>query len=193
MLRQARAAKGMTQRALGDRVGLPQSHVSKIEQGIVDLQLSSLSEIARALDLELKLVPRRALPAVEGLVQSLAPDPLEAGIARARATWADHQQLAAEIRQGYPTLLEGRRFAELVDALQGLRIDPATLKILDEAVFPATRKIRAHLGASADDARLTTALVRANTALRTLASAQTHGLLPQFRQEPALRLDADDD
>jgi transcriptional regulator with XRE-family HTH domain len=42
----------MTQKELGQRVGLPQSHISKIEKGAVDLQLSSLVEIARALDFE---------------------------------------------------------------------------------------------------------------------------------------------
>ena len=70
-LRDARRTRGLTQRALGDRVGLPQSHVSKIEQGIVDLQLSSLAEMARALDLEIRLVPRPLLSAVDGVIQSL--------------------------------------------------------------------------------------------------------------------------
>lgn len=70
-LRDARTTRGLTQRALGDRVGLPQSHVSKIEQGIVDLQLSSLAELARALDLEIRLVPRPLLSAVDGVIQSL--------------------------------------------------------------------------------------------------------------------------
>ncbi|ATI80563.1 helix-turn-helix domain-containing protein [Sphingobium yanoikuyae] len=73
-LRKARAARGLTQRGLGERVGMPQSHVSKIEQGMVDLQLSSLAEMARALDLELRLVPRTALPAVDGLIHSLTTD-----------------------------------------------------------------------------------------------------------------------
>lgn len=53
---------------------MPQSHVSKIEQGMVDLQLSSLAEMARALDLELRLVPRTVLPAVDGLIHSLTTD-----------------------------------------------------------------------------------------------------------------------
>ncbi|HEY6926499.1 MAG TPA: helix-turn-helix transcriptional regulator [Steroidobacteraceae bacterium] len=67
MLKSARERKGLSQRALGDRVGLPQSHISKIENGTVDLQTSSLIEIARALDLELALIPRSALPAVLAL------------------------------------------------------------------------------------------------------------------------------
>ena len=39
----ARLAKGLTQKELGRRVGMPQSHISKIESGGVDLQLSSLT------------------------------------------------------------------------------------------------------------------------------------------------------
>ena len=69
-IRAARKAKGLTQHELGQRVGLPQSHISKIESGAVDLQLSSLVEITRALDLELKLVPRRILPAVEAVLRA---------------------------------------------------------------------------------------------------------------------------
>ena len=47
-LREARIAKALTQKELGQRVGLPQSHISKIEKGAVDFKLSSLVEIARA-------------------------------------------------------------------------------------------------------------------------------------------------
>lgn len=68
-IRAARKAKGFTQQELGQRVGLPQSHVSRIENGAVDLQLSSLAEIARALNLEVRLVPRKALPAIDGLLR----------------------------------------------------------------------------------------------------------------------------
>lgn len=66
-LKVARERKGLTQRALAQRVGLPQGHISRIERGIVDLQTSSLMEIARALDLELTLLPRSALPAIHAL------------------------------------------------------------------------------------------------------------------------------
>jgi transcriptional regulator with XRE-family HTH domain len=78
-LRKARQAKSLSQRALGARTGVPQSHISKIESGGADLRLSSLIELARALDLELKLIPRRAIPAVEAVVRSVAPStPLSA-------------------------------------------------------------------------------------------------------------------
>jgi len=53
-LKQAREAKGLSQRALSQRTHVPQSHISKIESGGTDIRLSSLIELARALDLELK-------------------------------------------------------------------------------------------------------------------------------------------
>ena len=73
-IKAARERKGLSQRALGDRVGLPQSHISKIENGSVDLQTSSLLEIGRALDLELTLVPRGALPAILAIQRLKQPE-----------------------------------------------------------------------------------------------------------------------
>lgn len=69
-LKQAREAKGLSQRTLADLSGVPQSHISKIESGGVDLRISSLVEIARALDMELKLVPRKGLSAVNSIIRS---------------------------------------------------------------------------------------------------------------------------
>lgn len=66
-IKTARQRKGLSQRALGAKVGIPQSHISKIEQGLIDLQTSSLIQIARVLDLELVLVSRTYLPAVKAL------------------------------------------------------------------------------------------------------------------------------
>ena len=66
-LKAARATKGLSQRALAMRAGVPQSHISRIESGAVDLQTSSLIQLARALDLEVALVPRRMMPAVDAL------------------------------------------------------------------------------------------------------------------------------
>lgn len=71
-LRQAREAMGLSQRALSKRAGVPQGHISNIERGTVDLRLSSLVSIARALDLELVLVPRKSLPAVQTIAKASA-------------------------------------------------------------------------------------------------------------------------
>jgi transcriptional regulator with XRE-family HTH domain len=55
-LRAAREAKGLSQRELGRKAGVPQGHISRIESGAVDLRVSSLIELARVLDLELALI-----------------------------------------------------------------------------------------------------------------------------------------
>ena len=69
-LRKARGARKLSQRALGAKAGLPQGHISRIEAGEVDLKLSSLVGLARALDLEPMLVPRRQIKAVDAIVRS---------------------------------------------------------------------------------------------------------------------------
>lgn len=69
-LKAARTKKGLSQRDLSKQAGVPQSHISKIETGAVDIQLSSLIELARALDLEVIPVPRKLIPAVQAIVRS---------------------------------------------------------------------------------------------------------------------------
>jgi transcriptional regulator with XRE-family HTH domain len=69
-LKTARQDKGLSQRDLSAKTGIPQSHISKIESGAVDLRLSSLIEFARMLDLEVTLVPRKLVPAVQSLIRS---------------------------------------------------------------------------------------------------------------------------
>ncbi|MFV1998465.1 MAG: helix-turn-helix domain-containing protein [Acidiferrobacterales bacterium] len=68
-LKAAREAKGLSQRTLSKLAGVPQSHISKIENGFVDLRLSSLIELARVLGLELTLVPRKMLPAIKSIAR----------------------------------------------------------------------------------------------------------------------------
>lgn len=75
-LREAREAKGLSQRELGRKAGVPQGHISKIENGAVDLRVSSLVALARTLDLELELVPRKVFPAWKSLALSSAADAL---------------------------------------------------------------------------------------------------------------------
>ena len=67
-LQAARKAKGLTQAELGAKMGLPQSHISQIEAGRIDIRASSLLEMARLLDLEPMLIPRALTPAVRGII-----------------------------------------------------------------------------------------------------------------------------
>ncbi|AZM95978.1 helix-turn-helix domain-containing protein [Vreelandella venusta] len=69
-LREARARKGFSQRELSARSGVPQSHISKIESGGVDLRVSSLIALARVLDLELFVAPKKSVPAIKSIIRS---------------------------------------------------------------------------------------------------------------------------
>lgn len=69
-LKQVRQTQGVSQQLLADKVGMPQSHISRIEQGSVNLKLASFLEIARALGLEVMLVPRQNVTAVNAILSS---------------------------------------------------------------------------------------------------------------------------
>ncbi len=69
-LKAARQRKNLSQRELSRKTKVPQGHLSKIERGETDLQTSSLVEIARALDLELMLVPRHLIPVINSLLSN---------------------------------------------------------------------------------------------------------------------------
>jgi transcriptional regulator with XRE-family HTH domain len=66
-LKQARQRRHLSQRALGRKVGMPQAQISKIENAAVDPKVSTLVALARAVDLELTLVPRTGSPGLEAM------------------------------------------------------------------------------------------------------------------------------
>jgi transcriptional regulator with XRE-family HTH domain len=72
-LKETRQKKGLSQRELSAKAGVPQGHISKIESGLVDLKLSSLIALARILDLEVMTVPRSLVPAVQAIMRSGEP------------------------------------------------------------------------------------------------------------------------
>jgi transcriptional regulator with XRE-family HTH domain len=65
----------MSQREVSALSMIPQGQISKIENNEVDLRLSSLLSLAFALELDLMLVPRKIVPAVETVIDSLDEDP----------------------------------------------------------------------------------------------------------------------
>ncbi|XIE09854.1 helix-turn-helix domain-containing protein (plasmid) [Rhizobium ruizarguesonis] len=69
-MRAAREAKNMSQRELSARSGLTQSHISQIERGTMEPGLSSLVDVARALDLEIVLAPKKRMPAIGNILGS---------------------------------------------------------------------------------------------------------------------------
>jgi|JI8StandDraft_2_1071088.scaffolds.fasta_scaffold182407_1 transcriptional regulator with XRE-family HTH domain len=189
-LREARIAKALTQKALGQRVGLPQSHISKIEKGAVDLKLSSLVEIARALELEIKLVPRKALPAVEGAVRAHGTS---VETSRALSLLNQQAQIAERIKAEFPDLPQVEAFQKAIRSIPRLQFDAAQLKALDEALQPA-RRLTSIIEGQGGAAALAKRLEEATSALRHFRNFQVHHalLLEAARQRPAYRLEEDD-
>ena len=68
-IKQARAERGWSQRQLGAAVGLPQPHISGIESGEIVPRFDTLLDLVRVLDLDLLLVPRSLVPAVQSLIR----------------------------------------------------------------------------------------------------------------------------
>lgn len=62
ILRKTRTGQGLSQRELGQRSGLTQAQISRIENGEVDLRLSSLLALVDVLGLDLTLTPRPPAP-----------------------------------------------------------------------------------------------------------------------------------
>jgi len=67
IIRLARLQKRLSQIQLAKQLGMTQATISRAENGL-DLRLSTLVDIARALDLEPLLAPRSLVPAIESLV-----------------------------------------------------------------------------------------------------------------------------
>ncbi|WP_232476097.1 helix-turn-helix domain-containing protein [Flavisphingomonas formosensis] len=191
----ARVRKGLSQRSLAERTGVPQAHISKIEQGRVDIRLSSLVELARAVDLDVQLLPRQALAAVEGAVRAIESEADASTESRALATLAQQERTLEHIRALYPDLAAAQKLLPTIRELKLLPYDAETLKALQRAIAPA-EQARLKLAADGiDREKLAELLDRANRSLRTLRNAQVHRppLGATRSARPAYRLDDEDD
>ena len=65
----ARRQREWTQAELGQKVGLPQMHISRLEAGKIVPRFDTLLDLVRVLDYDLLLVPRSLVPAVQGLIR----------------------------------------------------------------------------------------------------------------------------
>ena len=67
-LKSTRKATNLKQSELGLKLGLPQSHISKIEKGDTDPRLSTVADMARLLGHELMLIPCNLVPHVSSVI-----------------------------------------------------------------------------------------------------------------------------
>ena len=66
---EARKRLGWSQAELGSRIGLPQVHISNLETGKVVPRFDTLLDLVRILGLDLLMVPRQLVPAVQALLR----------------------------------------------------------------------------------------------------------------------------
>ena len=184
-LRIAREARGLSQRELSAKSGVPQGHISKIENGAVDLRVSSLVALARTLDLEPMLVPSKSVPAVQSIASSAPQD----GKA-ARRVLRELARLQNAINN-LPTDLfpksELERFQRHVRGLSYFR--PILLEV--RAIRDANQAIKAFGHSTHDPNAIRQSLLR----LRDLRNALAHGRIAGDEPEsvrPAYSLDEDD-
>lgn len=137
-LARAREAKGLSQRALAKRAGLTQAQISKVESGAADLTVSSLTELARALDLEVALVPRQLVPAVAGLSRS------------AESEWSSREVThkltslrfaVAGLMVMKPGIKATAELARVADALAHTGAPESAVPVLEEATAQVMREI----------------------------------------------------
>ncbi len=64
-----RRKRSWSQAELGQRLGLPQMHISGIETGKIVPRFDTLLDLVRVLDHDLLTVPRTLVPAVQALIR----------------------------------------------------------------------------------------------------------------------------
>jgi transcriptional regulator with XRE-family HTH domain len=188
-LREAREQKGLSQRALSQLVGMPQSHISKIESGQVDLQLSSLTELARVLELELRLVPRRAIPAVDSIVRTVAPSTNDEAQARIAD---DLRRLAARVPafDSGTALTRYQQLSDTLHFLQHVTIPAADLAAAQKAIDTLLKRVDAGELAEPPSQK---AVKSAADTLRLIRNRLAHPTAQPTTPRPAYQLDEEDD
>jgi transcriptional regulator with XRE-family HTH domain len=175
-----RIKEAMSQRALAARSGLTQAHISQIETGRLEPGLSSFIQMARALDLEVVLVPKKLLPTVAGLLRPGADDfspedGQSALLARGERIIAKQRK-----REGSSATLD--RIAEHLRFLKQARLRNGDLAIVIDAIET--------LGLIQSQPESRARLENIATLLRNLRGDVAH---PVAAPRPAYALDGEDD
>ena len=187
-LKTARKAKGLSQRELSAKSGVPQGHISKIENGAVDLRVSSLVALARVLDLELTLVPRKTVSTVQSIVRSSARSTLHVGEAarQSRRALALIQKTIASL----PETIIAKEVSQLNRLAREIqRFQLATPEI--EALRAANKAVKAFR----NDTKNLDIIRQSLSQLQELRNALVHSSVnvPQIESaRPAYSLDEDD-
>jgi len=186
-LKEARTLKGLSQRDLSAMAGVPQAQISRIEAGTVDPRTTSLIALAHALDMELTLVPRKAVPAVRSISrQSVGHDAKSTGIAT-----KEMNRIAETLRTVQVTM-------PALDGITQLQKNLADLERfrLQNIDSDALRKLRKAIDQIQQPSHSLEAIARSQDILKALRNKLAHA--PKVskaddRPKPAYSLDEDDD
>ena len=186
-LKEARASKGLTQRDLSVKADVPQAQISRIEAGTVDPRTTTLIALAHALDMELALVPRKAMPAVKSISRQSVGHNGKSNILTSKELNRISDTLRA-LQVEMPALEGLRQLQKSFADLQRFRpqtVEPDILrnlrKTIDQIQVP-TRSLEA--------------VMRSQEAMKALRNQLVHAPIaskPDNRQKPAYSLDEDDD
>jgi len=185
-LRAARVASGLSQRELSALAGVPQAQISRIETGAVNLRLSSLVALVHALDLELVLVPRKAVPAV----RALTTQALSKNGQRAVAVQKEMQRITETLRDLQINLADLEGLAALQKSFTDLQrfrwplLQPEILKQLRQSLERIHRSDHPMVAIN-ESAEL----------MRRVRNRAVHGPDPELDEggaRPAYSLDEDD-
>jgi transcriptional regulator with XRE-family HTH domain len=186
-LKEARTAKGLSQRDLSVMAGVPQAQISRIEAGTVDPRTTSLIALAHDLDMELALVPRKAVPAVRSISrQAVGHDNKSTGLAIKEMNRISETLRSLQIKM--PALEDITQLQKTFADLQRFR--------LQYAEPDALKNLRKTIDTLQEPTHQLEAIQRSQDAMKALRNQLAH--LPIIskaddRPKPAYSLDEDND
>lgn len=185
-LSDAREAKQLSQRELSRMAGIPQAQISRIESNNVDLRLSSLIAIASALDLQIALVPRKAVPAINSITRQTT----ENSIVQPPSIRREMQRLQKAIRTlqiAMPAVPQLDELRKAATSIQRFQIDTRFLDKLRE-VRNAIERARV-----SDHGKDLTDAISKMKALRNHIADFGSAIEQRSANRPAYSLDQEDD
>ena len=189
ILKEARARKGLSQRELSAKSGVPQSHISKIESGRVDLRVSSLVALARVLDLELELVPKKSIPAVKSIVRSSVNTDIVEGQRRIQKqlSWLDDVMAKASKLTAVAHLhKEMDAISRLTSQIEHLQPNIKAFEKIESSTKALEKALNQNSG-------LQDAIRKLEEHLRAIRNVAVHSPFPSLATRQAYSLDEVDD
>jgi transcriptional regulator with XRE-family HTH domain len=184
-LREARERAAMSQRELSERSGLTQSHISQIERGGMEPGLSSLIDLARALDLEVVLAPKKLVPAIRNVIQSAPGSNASSTTAHQRKQVERFERLVIKQKQLHGASAELDTIADSLRLLRHLPLND------DEFVLLQSMAARLNTYQAGPQSRpVLKEIAQTVKKLRNLAVHRDHG---QDEARAAYALDEEDD